>query len=189
MLLSQASRRLAITASVRSLSTVTRSSRLPALAAAYRSSPLFAASTSLIEANRRMQRSLATAVAEPIPFDNAHAPSPFVTDSPSPLDKPLPGYRVVSGGHNDYAVFQHDLIKSPNDDRQYRLVLLKNGMEALIVHDPKTDKSAAAMDVKVGHLSDPEDLQGLAHFCEHLMFMGTEKVRCHVLAGTKRLTS
>ncbi|ORY56460.1 Metalloenzyme, LuxS/M16 peptidase-like protein [Leucosporidium creatinivorum] len=31
------------------------------------------------------------------------------------------------------------------------------------------------MDVKVGHLQDPEDLQGLAHFCEHLMFMGTEK--------------
>lgn len=33
------------------------------------------------------------------------------------------------------------------------------------------------MDVKVGHLSDPEDIPGLAHFCEHLMFMGTEKVR------------
>lgn len=31
------------------------------------------------------------------------------------------------------------------------------------------------MDVRVGHLSDPEDFQGLAHFCEHLLFMGTEK--------------
>lgn len=50
-------------------------------------------------------------------------------------------------------------------------------MEALLISDPSTDKASAAMDVKVGHLSDPEDLQGLAHFCEHLMFMGTEKVR------------
>lgn len=32
------------------------------------------------------------------------------------------------------------------------------------------------MDVNVGHLSDPEDWQGLAHFLEHLLFMGTEKV-------------
>lgn len=49
-------------------------------------------------------------------------------------------------------------------------------MEVLLISDPKADKASAAMDVKVGHLSDPEDLQGLAHFCEHLMFMGTEKV-------------
>lgn len=50
-------------------------------------------------------------------------------------------------------------------------------MEVLLIHDATTDKSSAAMDVRVGHLNDPEDLQGLAHFCEHLMFMGTEKVR------------
>jgi len=54
--------------------------------------------------------------------------------------------------------------------------MLENGLEALVVSDPKADKASAAMDVKVGHLSDPEDLQGLAHFCEHLMFMGTDKV-------------
>jgi predicted Zn-dependent peptidase len=55
--------------------------------------------------------------------------------------------------------------------------MLENGLEALVISDPKCDKASAAMDVKVGHLSDPEDLQGLAHFCEHLMFMGTDKVK------------
>lgn len=64
------------------------------------------------------------------------------------------------------------------DHHEHRLIMLENGMEALLISDPTTDKAAAAMDVKVGHLSDPEDLQGLAHFCEHLMFMGTEKVSC-----------
>jgi len=49
-------------------------------------------------------------------------------------------------------------------------------MECLLVSDPKTDKSAAGISVRVGHLSDPENAQGLAHFCEHLLFMGTEKV-------------
>lgn len=54
--------------------------------------------------------------------------------------------------------------------------MLENGIEALLIRDEKTDKAAAALDVKAGHLADPEDLQGLAHFCEHLLFMGTEKV-------------
>jgi secreted Zn-dependent insulinase-like peptidase len=62
--------------------------------------------------------------------------------------------------------------------------MLENGLEALLIRDEKTDKASAALDVKVGHLADPEDLQGLAHFCEHLLFMGTDKVRaCDNLSG------
>jgi predicted Zn-dependent peptidase len=73
--------------------------------------------------------------------------------------------------------------------RVHRLIILENGMEVLLISDPKTDKASASMDVKVGHLSDPEDLQGLAHFCEHLMFMGTEKVGpCAVQRGAHELT-
>jgi insulysin len=34
----------------------------------------------------------------------------------------------------------------------------------IVVSDPKADKAAAAMDVGVGHLSDPADLPGCAHF-------------------------
>ncbi|EST05004.1 Peptidase M16, N-terminal [Kalmanozyma brasiliensis GHG001] len=74
-----------------------------------------------------------------------------------------------------YAVFTEDLEISAQDDMRYRLVRLANGLEALVIQDPKTDKSSAAMDIRVGHLSDPEELQGLAHFCEHLLFMGTKK--------------
>lgn len=29
-----------------------------------------------------------------------------------------------------------------------------------------------------GSLSDPDDLPGLAHFCEHMLFLGTEKYPC-----------
>nr|CDS33164.2 nardilysin [Hymenolepis microstoma] len=36
-------------------------------------------------------------------------------------------------------------------------------------------KSAAALTVKVGSFSDPEEAQGLAHFLEHMVFMGSEK--------------
>ena len=65
--------------------------------------------------------------------------------------------------------------QSLEDRRQYRGLLLENSLRVLAVSDPDTDKAAAALAVQVGHLSDPEDLPGLAHFCEHLLFMGTEK--------------
>ncbi|KAI5476508.1 a-pheromone processing metallopeptidase ste23 [Pseudohyphozyma bogoriensis] len=111
-----------------------------------------------------------------VPIASLNARLPFVTVK-DPLENLLPGYTVVpaNDGVPSYAVFDKDIIKSPNDDRSYRLLLLENGMEVLLVSDPATDKAAASLDVKVGHLSDPEDLQGLAHFCEHLLFMGTEK--------------
>ncbi|KAG0572112.1 hypothetical protein KC19_VG069600 [Ceratodon purpureus] len=38
-----------------------------------------------------------------------------------------------------------------------------------------TKKAAAAMCVGVGSFSDPADAQGLAHFLEHMLFMGSEK--------------
>ncbi|KAI8616790.1 Metalloenzyme, LuxS/M16 peptidase-like protein [Chytriomyces sp. MP71] len=61
------------------------------------------------------------------------------------------------------------------DDRRYRLVALPNGLRALLISDEKTDRASAAMDVGVGYLSDPANAPGLAHFLEHLLFLGTNK--------------
>ncbi|GFO42675.1 insulin-degrading enzyme [Plakobranchus ocellatus] len=66
-------------------------------------------------------------------------------------------------------------IKSAADSRQYRGIQLGNGLKILLVSDPETDKASAAMDVHIGHLKDPRDLPGLAHFCEQMLFLGTEK--------------
>lgn len=68
-----------------------------------------------------------------------------------------------------------DIRKSPADDRTYRYAQLPNGVKCLAISDPQTDMSAAAMSVKAGSFSDPEDIQGLSHFLEHMLFLGTEK--------------
>jgi insulysin len=70
-----------------------------------------------------------------------------------------------------------DLERPALDDRSYRIVTLPNQLEVLLIHDAKTDKSSAALDVNVGSFSDAEDMPGIAHAVEHLLFMGTEKVR------------
>ncbi|AXY44332.1 peptidase M16 [Halomonas sp. JS92-SW72] len=63
---------------------------------------------------------------------------------------------------------------SPHDSRDYRILTLENGLTALLVSDPEADKAAASMNVSVGSAQDPEDLAGLAHFLEHMLFLGTE---------------
>jgi len=65
--------------------------------------------------------------------------------------------------------------KSQEDRRSYKGLELNNGIKVLLISDPSTDKSAAALDVHIGHMSDPKNLPGLAHFCEHMLFLGTEK--------------
>ena len=68
------------------------------------------------------------------------------------------------------------IIKPRVDTREYRGVLLNNGLRVMLISDNTTDKSAAALDVNVGSMYDPIKLQGLAHFLEHMLFLGTEKV-------------
>ncbi|XP_014863501.1 PREDICTED: insulin-degrading enzyme isoform X2 [Poecilia mexicana] len=68
-----------------------------------------------------------------------------------------------------------DIIRSPEDRRDYRGLEFRNGLKAMLISDPTTDKSSAALDVHIGSLSDPANISGLAHFCEHMLFLGTEK--------------
>ncbi|KAG9128505.1 Insulinase (Peptidase M16) [Ceratobasidium sp. 392] len=86
-------------------------------------------------------------------------------------------WRVIppSANLSGYEIFSKAIKKPEVDDRDYRCIRLENGLEALLVHDANADKSAASLDVEVGHLHDPDDLPGLAHFCEHLLFMGTDQ--------------
>lgn len=75
-----------------------------------------------------------------------------------------------------YKVLADNIEKPLVDDRQYKYIKLSNDLNALLIHDPQTDKSAAGLDVFVGAYKDKAfQVPGLAHFCEHLLFMGTKK--------------
>ncbi|XP_003737238.1 insulin-degrading enzyme [Galendromus occidentalis] len=76
---------------------------------------------------------------------------------------------------SDQILSTHDVVKSESDQMLYRGLTLKNGLRVLLVSDSTTDKSAAALAVQVGSLTDPRNIPGLAHFCEHMLFLGTKK--------------
>jgi Insulinase (Peptidase family M16) len=68
------------------------------------------------------------------------------------------------------------------DDRSYRLIkLCENKLEVLLVNDPTTEKSSAAMDVHVGSINDPKDFPGLAHALEHCLFLGFCPVQARLI--------
>jgi len=67
------------------------------------------------------------------------------------------------------------IVKSKTDHRIYRFLTLSNSIKCLLICDKQTEYSAASIDLNVGSLSDPKEFPGLAHFCEHMLFMGTKK--------------
>ncbi|WP_105214239.1 insulinase family protein [Pseudoalteromonas sp. T1lg22] len=67
------------------------------------------------------------------------------------------------------------LVVSPNDKRAYETLKLDNEIEVILVSDPSAEKSAAALSVGVGLLNDPMTQQGMAHYLEHMLFLGTER--------------
>eukprot|EP00930_Biecheleria_cincta_P039259 TRINITY_DN27001_c0_g1_i1.p1 TRINITY_DN27001_c0_g1~~TRINITY_DN27001_c0_g1_i1.p1 ORF type:complete len:1202 (+),score=250.45 TRINITY_DN27001_c0_g1_i1:53-3658(+) len=65
--------------------------------------------------------------------------------------------------------------KPKADRRSYQYHMLPNGLAVLNIQDQKSTQMAMAMAVRAGSFDDPENLPGLAHFCEHMLFLGTEK--------------
>lgn len=87
------------------------------------------------------------------------------------------------GPYKSYTV-RDDIRKSELDDRQYRYIKLPNGMRCVVVHDKDVETSAACLFVANGSFCDPQGpdrdgskrkADGLAHFLEHMVFMGTKK--------------
>ena len=84
----------------------------------------------------------------------------------------LPLALLLAGASPAYGI---EIERSPADTRNYRTVMLDNGLEALVVSDPSADTAAAVLNVNVGSGDDPESRPGLAHLLEHVLFLGTEK--------------
>ena len=66
----------------------------------------------------------------------------------------------------------------------YQLFTLPNGLEVLLIQGNNCADSAVdqmqsmayvSLSVNVGSFNDPPEYQGMAHFLEHMIFMGSEK--------------
>jgi insulysin len=60
-------------------------------------------------------------------------------------------------------------------ERQTLKLRLNNGLEAYLISDPESNQAGAVLTVGAGSWDDPEEYPGIAHFLEHMLFLGTEK--------------
>ncbi len=59
-------------------------------------------------------------------------------------------------------------------ERQTAKLRLSNGLEAFLISDPGAQQSAAGIAVQAGSWNDPVEYPGMAHFLEHMLFLGTK---------------
>ncbi|CRL01365.1 CLUMA_CG014688, isoform A [Clunio marinus] len=76
--------------------------------------------------------------------------------------------------------------KFPGDQKEYKLIQLENELKVLLIKQKsgkdcgrnsklKQNLAAVALCVSSGCFDDPQEVQGLSHFLEHMIFMGSEK--------------
>ena len=70
---------------------------------------------------------------------------------------------------------EKQIMKHPLDKSETRSFVLDSGLKVHLHSDPNFNLSAASMSVEVGSYEDPADREGLSHFLEHMLFLGTEK--------------
>ncbi|KAI8322218.1 hypothetical protein GQ54DRAFT_339488 [Martensiomyces pterosporus] len=99
-------------------------------------------------------------------------------DIPMP---PLPDWetdfepRETCDSRLPYLEFTGAFELSASETRQYRLLRLPNNLTVVCVHDADATTAVASLSVNVGGYDEPRELPGLAHFCEHLLLMSSEK--------------
>ncbi|ANF61853.1 pitrilysin [[Haemophilus] ducreyi] len=74
----------------------------------------------------------------------------------------------------DFSFIKQTINKSPNDTAIYQAIELANGMTVLLISDEKANKSLMSLALPIGSMEDPIEQQGLAHYLEHMILMGSK---------------
>jgi len=70
---------------------------------------------------------------------------------------------------------QNGIIKYKYDTSSYNCIVLDNGMQIFLMENQSSDKSYFHMNVNVGSYQNHKDFNGLPHFLEHMLFLGSKK--------------
>jgi insulysin len=77
--------------------------------------------------------------------------------------------------HDRELTARESVRKPVTDNREYVHTTFDSGLHVLVVKDTLAEKAAYAVSVEAGSLEDPQDFPGLAHFLEHMVFLGSKK--------------
>ena len=64
--------------------------------------------------------------------------------------------------------------RSVIDEREYYNWVMKNELEVLYIQDDNSEISQVSLAVNIGSFNEEDEINGLAHFLEHMLFMGSK---------------
>ena len=100
----------------------------------------------------------------------------LLTQSPFAVASSSASNATAQSAQGDQLKMDHEMIKqSPNDKRDYKIIRLGNKLEVLLISDPDLKNSAASLSVPIGSMHNPDRQLGLAHYLEHMLFLGSER--------------
>ena len=67
------------------------------------------------------------------------------------------------------------MILPENENRIFYSNQLKNKIKYTIVQDKNITQASVCVCIKAGSINNPKEYQGLAHFLEHMLFLGSKK--------------
>ncbi len=82
--------------------------------------------------------------------------------------------QLVVETHTDTAGFSYETVT--NDPTGLRLYTLDNGLKVYLGKNQEEPKIQTLIAVRAGSKYDPADNTGLAHYLEHMVFKGTDKI-------------
>lgn len=84
-------------------------------------------------------------------------------------------FSIISNLPTSLNIAFTQIEKPLTDKRSYSVIELPNKMKVMLVSDKSAQISAVSIDVGVGSFNEPSNFPGLAHFLEHMLFMGSSK--------------
>ena len=100
----------------------------------------------------------------------------LLTQSPFAVASSSASKATAQSAQGDQLKMDNDMItQSPNDKRDYKIIRLDNKLEVLLISDPDLKNSAASLSVPIGSMHNPDSQLGLAHYLEHMLFLGSER--------------
>lgn len=69
---------------------------------------------------------------------------------------------------------QHFAVPYSCQQRSYQFIELSNGIHGLVITDPSEDLASCCLSVAAGHHSNPDNIPGLAHLCEHMISLSSK---------------
>lgn len=83
----------------------------------------------------------------------------------------------VENGERKIPTYNHRIVKTvPNDPLKVQEYTLKNGLKVFLSVNKEEPRIETMITVKAGGKNDPSYATGLAHYLEHLLFKGTDKL-------------